>query len=87
MSAVTARGGLLLAALLAASAAGPAGAEAQGRMRSSEAQLLRESAALESRGDYDAAEAVLRRLLGENPASTGGLFALERVLRAQGDIV
>jgi len=65
----------------------PGAAEAQIRMRNSEAQLLRESAARESRGDYDGAEEVLRRLLTEAPTSSGGLFALERVLRAKGEIV
>jgi tetratricopeptide (TPR) repeat protein len=62
-------------------------ADAQIRMRNSEAQLLRESAALESQGDYDGAEKVLRQLLERNAASSGGLFALERVLRAKGEIV
>lgn len=62
-------------------------ASAQVRMRSTEAQLLREAAARESRGDYGGAEEVLRRLLEESPASSGGLFALERVLRHQGDVV
>jgi tetratricopeptide (TPR) repeat protein len=68
-------------------ALGPGAADAQVRMRNSEAQLLRESAARESQGDYDGAEAVLRQLLEQNPASSGGLFALERVLRAKGEIV
>jgi tetratricopeptide (TPR) repeat protein len=80
--------GLLPAALATlAAVAGPEAADAQVRMRNVEAQLLRESAARESQGDYDGAEAVLRRLLEENPASSGGLFALERVLRAKGEIV
>ncbi|MGD8319644.1 MAG: hypothetical protein PVJ02_04305 [Gemmatimonadota bacterium] len=48
-------------------------------------RLLREAAARESQGDYDGAEAVLRRLLLARPTSSGGLFALERVLRAKGD--
>jgi tetratricopeptide (TPR) repeat protein len=50
-----------------------------------ESRLLREAAALESSGDFDGAEGVLRRLLEANPSSSGGLFALERVLRAKGD--
>ncbi|MDP2958614.1 MAG: hypothetical protein Q8N53_19470 [Longimicrobiales bacterium] len=50
-----------------------------------ESRLLREAAARESRGDFDGAERVLRRLLETNPSSSGGLFALERVLRAKGD--
>ncbi|MEM7416342.1 MAG: hypothetical protein AAF389_12640 [Gemmatimonadota bacterium] len=62
-------------------------ADAQVRMRNSDSQLLRESAALESQGDYAGAETVLRALLERNPSSSGGLFALERVLRASGDIV
>jgi tetratricopeptide (TPR) repeat protein len=62
-------------------------AGAQVRMRNSEAALLREAAALESRGDFAGAAGVLRGLLETNPASSGGLFALERVLRAQGEVV
>jgi tetratricopeptide (TPR) repeat protein len=49
-----------------------------------ESRLLREAAALESGGDFDGAESVLRRLLEASPSSSGGLFALERVLRAKG---
>jgi tetratricopeptide (TPR) repeat protein len=52
-----------------------------------ESRLLREAAALESRGDFDGAEGVLRRLLEARPGSSGGLFALERVLRAKGEPV
>ncbi|MEJ2202821.1 MAG: hypothetical protein P8170_01790 [Gemmatimonadota bacterium] len=52
-----------------------------------ESRLLREAAALESRGDFDGAEDVLRRLLAARPGSSGGLFALERVLRAKGETV
>lgn len=66
---------------------GAPGLDAQVRMRNSEAQLLRESAARESRGDYDGAAEVLRELLERNPASSGGLFALERVLRQNGDVI
>lgn len=76
---------LLAIALLAGLWAPPVAA--QGRLRSGEARLLREAAALESRGDLAGAEATLRRLLAETPGSSGGLFALERVLRAQGDVV
>lgn len=57
---------------------------AQGRRGSEEARLLRDAAALESRGDYERAEMVLRRLMDVDPTSTGGIFALERVFRAQG---
>lgn len=75
-------------ALTAGSFFGPAlPLDAQVRLRNSDSQLLRESAALESQGDYAGAETVLRALLERNPASSGGLFALERVLRASGDIV
>lgn len=59
-------------------------ASAQVRMRGVEAELLREAAALESQGDYEGAEQTLRRLLRDNPASSGGIFALDRVLRVQG---
>ena len=59
--------------------------QAQGRRGSEESRLLRDAAALESRGDYERAEMVLRRLLDIDPGSTGGLFALERVFRAQGE--
>ena len=58
--------------------------KAQGRRGSEESRLLRDAAALESRGDYERAEMVLRRLLDIDPSSTGGIFALERVFRAQG---
>ncbi len=61
-------------------------AAAQVRMRNFEAQQLREAAALESTGDFDGAEEVLLRLLEETPSSSGGLFALERVLRSKGAI-
>ena len=50
-----------------------------------ETRLLREAAARESRGDLEGAERVLRRLLVASPASSGGLFALERVLRTKGE--
>ena len=87
MNAWSRRPGLVFV-LAAALVAGTAPtAEAQIRMRNSEAQLLRQSAALESRGDFDGAEALLRQLLEGNPASPGGLFALERVLRAKGEIL
>ena len=74
-------------AVLCAMVSAPVGIDAQIRMRSSDAQRLRSASALESRGDYAGAEAVLRELLDENPSSSGGLFALERVLRNQGEII
>lgn len=61
-------------------------AAAQGRARSLAGQLIRDAATLESRGDFEGAESVLRQLLNQDPSSSGGLFALERVLRAQDDI-
>ena len=75
---------ILLSLLLAVSTAPSA---AQVRMRNSEAQLLRQAAALESRGDFEGAGEVLLTLLENDPGSSGGLFALERVLRSSGDIV
>ena len=75
--------GAACAALLAL---GASGVEGQVRMRNSDTALLREAANLESRGDLDGAETVLRRLLGGSPTSSGGIFALERVLRAKGEL-
>jgi tetratricopeptide (TPR) repeat protein len=49
-----------------------------------ESQRLRDAAERESRGDLEGAEGVLRGLLDSDPSSSGALFALERVLRAQG---
>jgi len=68
-----------LAALAFTSAAGAATAQVQ-----NESRMLREAAARESRGDFEGAQGVLLRLLEGNPVSSGGLFALERVLRANG---
>ena len=61
--------------------------DAQSGMRRHEARLVREAAARESRGDYAGAADALRRLLADSPESSGGIFALERVLRAQGEVV
>ena len=55
------------------------------RRGTDEGRLLRDAAARESRGDLDGAESVLRQLIEADPASSGGLFALERVLRAKGE--
>ncbi|MSR36321.1 MAG: hypothetical protein EXR95_06720 [Gemmatimonadetes bacterium] len=52
--------------------------------RPGEGQELRLAGTLESRGQLGDAETVLRRLLDAQPTSVGGLFALDRVLRAQG---
>ena len=49
-----------------------------------ESRLLREAARAESAGDYAASVAILTSLLSERPAASGAIFALERVLRAQG---
>ena len=51
-----------------------------------EARMLRAAASRESRGDLAGAEGVLRELLGRYPTSSGGIFALERVLRARGRV-
>lgn len=51
-----------------------------------EARLLRSAASRESRGDLAGAEQVLRDLLQRHPTSSGGVFALERVLRARGRV-
>ena len=49
-----------------------------------EARMLREASTMEARGDHAGAERVLRSLLEQVPTSSGGLFAIERSLRAQG---
>jgi hypothetical protein len=59
-------------------------AQAAGDRRAAESRALREAQVLETAGDRAGSERVLRSFLGEQPASTGGLFALERILRAQG---
>lgn len=48
-----------------------------------ETRLLRTANIEESSGDLAAAEETLRRLMDQRPTSTGGILALERVLRAQ----
>lgn len=57
---------------------------AQVRMRSAETRMLRDAANRESQGDFEGAERILLELLQESPGSSGALYALERVLRAQG---
>lgn len=59
----------------------------QVRLRSSETRLLRDAANRESQGDFEGAERILLQLLEEDPASSGSLFALERVLKAQGQTI
>ena len=51
-----------------------------------ESRLLRAAAGEESSGDLEAAEETLRRLMDERPTSSGGIFALEQILRAQNRI-
>jgi len=51
-----------------------------------QARLLRAANSEESSGDLVAAEETLRRLMDQRPTSTGGILALERVLRAQNRI-
>lgn len=59
---------------------------AQGRGGDLQSQLLLEAATLESRADLDGAETALRRLLNLDPTSSGAVFAMERVLRAKGEV-
>ena len=61
----------------------PAGIPAQENDPLFETRLLRTAAGQESSGDLAGAEETLRRLMGQRTTSTSGLFALERVLRAQ----
>jgi tetratricopeptide (TPR) repeat protein len=73
---------------LGAVAAGVMTVASAGELRAQaveESRLLREAASRESTGDFDGAQRVLLRLLEVSPGSSGGLFALERVLRAKGD--
>jgi tetratricopeptide (TPR) repeat protein len=51
-----------------------------------EARLLREAAALEWRGRTEEAADTLEALLARDPSSSGGLYALERVLRSLGRV-
>ena len=57
------------------------------RVRSAEAQALRDAGTHEARGRLTEAEAILQQLLEDQPTSAGSLFALERVLRSQGRVV
>lgn len=66
--------------------AGPVGAQRSPADSQAESRLLRAATSLESRGDFVGAERVLTGLLEDHPRSPGGLFALERVLRAQGRV-
>lgn len=71
----------VLALVASLAAAAPVAAQAV-----EETRMLREAAARESRGDLDGAARVLQRLLEASPSSSGGLFALDRVLRAKGEV-
>ena len=51
-----------------------------------EGRLLRSAASQESQGALAEAEQILKDLMRQRPTSTGGLFALERVLRSRGSI-
>ncbi len=72
--------------LLAGLALAPGTADGQ-LSSSEESRMLREAARAESAGDYAASVEILTSLLRERPASSGAIFALERVLRAQGRVV
>lgn len=63
----------------------PSPADAQ-LSSSEESRRLREAARAESAGEYAASVEILTSLLRERPASSGAIFALERVLRAQGRV-
>ncbi len=76
-------GALSLVSALAALVPGAADAQLSS---SEESRLLREAARAESAGDYAASVEILTSLLAERPASSGAIFALERVLRAQGRV-
>jgi len=75
-----------LSVCLVLAALGPAIAVAQTEDPLLEGRLLRSSASQESQGNLDVAESILKNLMEQRPTSTGGLFALERVLRSQGRI-
>ncbi len=71
-----------LVATVLAALAHPAGAQQPDRIAETEA--LREVSALEARGHERAAVIVLERLLSTHPTALGALFALDRLLDAQG---
>jgi tetratricopeptide (TPR) repeat protein len=57
-----------------------------GAQTPAQTRMLRDAAGLEAQGDFEGAERVLRSLLTSDPSSSGGLFALERVLREKGAV-
>ena len=75
-----------LAVLLSLTALGPAILRAQAEDPLLEGRLLRSAASQESQGELGEAERILKDLMERRPTSTGGLFALERVLRSQARI-
>lgn len=77
--------GVLFLVLGLALALAPGAADGQ-LSSSEESRLLREAARAESAGDHAASVEILTSLLRERPASSGAIFALERVLRAQGRV-
>jgi len=77
---------VVLGAVCLVGAYAPTPLAGQGRGGTPQSRALLEAATLESNGDLDGAEAALRRVLEMEPASTGALFALERVLRAKGEV-
>ena len=76
------RCGVLLLMGLGAGASGTAAQVARVDVEE-EGRRLREAAGLEWRGQTDESEEVLMGLLRDYPTSSGGLFALERVLRSR----
>lgn len=72
---------LVLAAASARAASGQAGLAGQ-----EEARLLRDAATLETAGDLDGSERVLRSILTSSPMSLGALISLERILKMQGRV-
>ena len=76
-----------LAALALIVSAGSVVAQRPPATAQDEGRLLRAATSLESRGDFAGAERVLTGLLEDRPTSSGGLFALERVLRARGRVI
>lgn len=79
------RGGVLVVVglLVGGGAAAQTVADSSAFTPRDEARLLREASSHEWRGRLDEAEEVLTRLLEANPTSSGGLFALERILRTR----
>ncbi|MBT8403193.1 MAG: hypothetical protein KJP18_04995 [Gemmatimonadetes bacterium] len=76
--------GCLILVLLALPSGGAAGQEAPDSISAQEeARRLRAASSHEWRGRLDEAETVLTGLLAGKPTSSGGLFALERILRTQ----